>query len=73
MHSDLAPTFHPTVACVLLDALRGGAALLVCVGHWRYFFFVDYPQLPHTAAGTTSFFLLACSSFVVRTPSRSAS
>ena len=42
-HSDLP--FRSTAASALLDALRGGAALLVCLGHWRYLFFVDYPQV----------------------------
>lgn len=46
MRSSPAPIFRETVASVLLDALRGFAALLVCIGHWRYFFFVDYPSLP---------------------------
>jgi peptidoglycan/LPS O-acetylase OafA/YrhL len=45
MRSGSASTFRLTVASVLLDALRGVAALLVCVGHWRYFLFVDYPQI----------------------------
>jgi peptidoglycan/LPS O-acetylase OafA/YrhL len=40
------PPFQSTVASVLLDALRGIAALLVCAGHWRYLLFVDYPQIP---------------------------
>lgn len=47
MRSGPAPIFRQTVASVLLDALRGIAALLVCIGHWRYFLFVDYPQLSH--------------------------
>lgn len=46
MRSGSALPFRLTVASVLLDALRGVAALLVCVGHWRYFLFIDYPQLP---------------------------
>jgi peptidoglycan/LPS O-acetylase OafA/YrhL len=45
-----APPFRSTVASVLLDALRGVAALLVCLGHWRYFLFIDYPQLPNHRA-----------------------
>lgn len=40
------PPFRSTTASVFLDALRGIAALLVCVGHWRYFMFIDYPQIP---------------------------
>lgn len=47
MHSDSATPFRLTVASVFLDAIRGIAAFLVCVGHWRYFLFVDYPQLPY--------------------------
>lgn len=39
------PPFQSTVASVLLDALRGVAALLVCIGHWRNLLFIDYPQL----------------------------
>jgi peptidoglycan/LPS O-acetylase OafA/YrhL len=45
MRSGSAPPFQSTVASVLLDALRGVAALLVCIDHWRYLFFIDYPQL----------------------------
>jgi len=37
--------FQSTVASVLLDIVRGVAALLVCVEHWRYLFFIDYPDL----------------------------
>lgn len=50
MPSGPTPPFRLTVASVLLDALRAVAALLVCLGHWRYFFFIDYPQLPHHRA-----------------------
>jgi peptidoglycan/LPS O-acetylase OafA/YrhL len=45
MRSGSAPPFQSTVASVLLDALRGVAALLVCIDHWRYLLFIDYPQL----------------------------
>src|ERR1700722_6088811 len=45
MRSGSAPSFQSTVASVLLDALRGVAALLVCIDHWRYLLFIDYPQL----------------------------
>jgi peptidoglycan/LPS O-acetylase OafA/YrhL len=34
-----------TNASVLLDLIRGLAALLVLLEHWRNIFFVDYPQL----------------------------
>jgi len=39
------PAFKDTTASVLLDLLRGLAALLVLFGHWRNLLFVDYPQL----------------------------
>jgi len=41
-----APSFVETQASVLLDLVRGLAALLVLGEHWRNLFFVDYPQLP---------------------------
>ncbi len=34
-------------ASVHLDAIRGAAALVVFLNHWRYLFFADYPQLSH--------------------------
>lgn len=37
--------FREMKASVLLDLLRGMAALLVCVGHWRNIFFVDFGQV----------------------------
>jgi peptidoglycan/LPS O-acetylase OafA/YrhL len=39
------PAFKDTTASVLLDLLRGLAALLVLLGHWRNLLFIDYPQL----------------------------
>ena len=39
------PAFKDTTASVLLDLLRGVAALLVLLGHWRNLLFIDYPQL----------------------------
>jgi peptidoglycan/LPS O-acetylase OafA/YrhL len=39
------PAFKDTAASVLLDLLRGLAALLVLLGHWRNLLFIDYPQL----------------------------
>lgn len=39
------PSFKDTTASVLLDLLRGLAALLVLLGHWRNLLFIDYPQL----------------------------
>ncbi len=38
-------SFQSTVASVLLDSLRGAAALMVCLAHWSYLFFIDYPQV----------------------------
>ncbi len=43
--SSTTPSFSNTLASLLLDLIRAVAALLVCLGHWRYFLFVDYPQL----------------------------
>lgn len=37
--------FKDTTASVLLDLLRGLAALLVLFGHWRNLLFIDFPQL----------------------------
>jgi peptidoglycan/LPS O-acetylase OafA/YrhL len=39
------PAFKDTTASVLLDLLRGLAALLVLLEHWRNLLFIDYPQL----------------------------
>lgn len=39
------PAFKDTTASVLLDLLRGLAALMVLLGHWRNLLFIDYPQL----------------------------
>jgi peptidoglycan/LPS O-acetylase OafA/YrhL len=39
------PAFKDTTASVLLDLLRGLAALLVLFEHWRNLLFIDYPQL----------------------------
>jgi peptidoglycan/LPS O-acetylase OafA/YrhL len=39
------PAFKDTTASVLLDLLRGLAALMVLFGHWRNLLFIDYPQL----------------------------
>lgn len=39
------PAFKDTTASVLLDLIRGLAALLVLFGHWRNLLFLDYPQL----------------------------
>jgi peptidoglycan/LPS O-acetylase OafA/YrhL len=39
------PAFKDTTASVLLDLLRGLAALMVLFGHWRNLLFMDYSQL----------------------------
>jgi peptidoglycan/LPS O-acetylase OafA/YrhL len=39
--------FGQTEASVLLDLLRGLAAVVVLLDHWRNALFVDYEQLPH--------------------------
>ena len=45
-------------ASVHLDAVRGLAALVVFVSHWRYLFFADYPQLSHAGAAAKVFYAL---------------
>lgn len=37
--------FSRSSASVLLDLVRGTAALLVLLAHWKIMFFVDYPQI----------------------------
>jgi peptidoglycan/LPS O-acetylase OafA/YrhL len=37
--------FTSTTASVSLDLMRGVAALIVCLGHWRNLLYVDYPQI----------------------------
>lgn len=37
--------FSETNASVILDLVRGLAAMLVAVGHWRNIFFIDYPTV----------------------------
>jgi peptidoglycan/LPS O-acetylase OafA/YrhL len=44
--SDKPVGFSSTQASVLLDIVRGLAAVAVLLGHWRNLFFVDYPSLP---------------------------
>jgi peptidoglycan/LPS O-acetylase OafA/YrhL len=41
---------HTRAASAHIDAMRGIAALLVFVGHWRSYFFVDYPYVKHANA-----------------------
>ena len=44
-------------ASIHLDALRGIAAVGVCLSHLRDFFFKDYPQLPHHNAALALVYL----------------
>jgi len=37
----------PAPASVRLDSIRGSAALLVFLNHWRALFFADYAQISH--------------------------
>ena len=37
--------FNSTTASVSLDLMRGIAALIVCLGHWRNLLYVDYRQI----------------------------
>ncbi|MEO8737922.1 MAG: acyltransferase [Edaphobacter sp.] len=39
-------SFINTEASVLLDLIRGIAAILVLLSHWKVMFFVDYPKIP---------------------------
>jgi len=41
------PTFLNSEASVILDLIRGVAALLVLLEHWRNIFLVDYPQITY--------------------------
>jgi peptidoglycan/LPS O-acetylase OafA/YrhL len=45
-------------ASVHLDALRGIAAVGVCLSHLRDFFFQDYPKLPHHNALIAAIYLI---------------
>lgn len=38
-------SFPQTTASVLLDLIRGSAALLVLVSHWKILYFVNYPEI----------------------------
>jgi peptidoglycan/LPS O-acetylase OafA/YrhL len=38
-------SFPQTTASVLLDLIRGLAALLVLLSHWKILYFVDYPEI----------------------------
>lgn len=51
--------FAETRASVLLDLLRGLAAVLVLVDHWRNMLFVDYPMLtqPHWGLAAVPYLL----------------
>ena len=54
-----APPFTHTRASVLLDLLRGLAAVLVLADHWRNMLFVDYPMLaqPHWVLAAVPYLL----------------
>ncbi|QHS52118.1 acyltransferase [Edaphobacter sp. 12200R-103] len=39
-------SFPQTTASVLLDLIRGLAAILVLLSHWKILYFVDYPKIP---------------------------
>jgi len=45
MNSPARIPFTSTNASVLLDLVRAGAALLVCLEHWRNLLYVDYRQI----------------------------
>jgi peptidoglycan/LPS O-acetylase OafA/YrhL len=45
-------------ASVHLDAIRGIAALVVFLNHWRALFFADYPQLQHPGISAKVFYAL---------------
>ena len=47
-----------TEASVLLDLVRGLAALIVLVSHWRNYLFQDYPQLSAHPPAVKLFYLL---------------
>src|ERR1700744_2946758 len=51
-------SFSRTNASVLLDLMRALAALVVCVEHWRNFFFVDYNQVHDHRALFAVFYIL---------------
>ncbi len=40
-----AVSFQHTTSSVLLDLIRGLAAILVLISHWKILFFVDYPKI----------------------------
>lgn len=50
--------FAETDASVLLDLVRGLAAVIVLLEHWRNIFFLDYPQLTGHRAVFAPFYLL---------------
>lgn len=51
--------FGRTKASVLLDVVRGVAALLVCLGHWRNIFFVDYGEVKLHRLVAAGFYLVS--------------
>jgi peptidoglycan/LPS O-acetylase OafA/YrhL len=52
------PRFTDTTASVLLDAVRGIAAILVLLEHWRNALFVDFPQIHAHRVLMTAVYLL---------------
>ncbi len=52
------PPLARTQASVLLDLVRGLAALLVLVSHWRNYLFQDYAALPAHTLPIRAFYLL---------------
>jgi len=50
--------FSETTASVLLDAVRGVAAVLVLLEHWRNAFFVDFPQVQVHRVPLSALYLL---------------
>jgi len=50
--------FADTWSSVLFDLVRGLAAVVVFLGHWRNLFFVDFPQVAAHRAAVAVFYLL---------------
>src|ERR1700742_1036888 len=62
MDSVIRIPFTKTYASVFLDLLRGVAALLVCLFHWRYLLFVDYSQITAYRVPLKYFYLVTSTS-----------
>jgi peptidoglycan/LPS O-acetylase OafA/YrhL len=52
-------SFSKSTASALLDLLRGSAALVVCVGHWRNLLFLDFPSV-HSKWLALPYLLTSC-------------